>query len=84
MMDNYYEYEKVVRKNGETELKMMERKETLTNIIMKIFSEIGREKTMQLIRQDLREGRRASVRVVDEKTVFAPTQEYQDSSDSEV
>jgi hypothetical protein len=37
----------------------------MQNLIFKIFKEIGREKTMAYIKQDFKEGRRASVRVVD-------------------
>jgi hypothetical protein len=65
MVDNHHEYGQIVKKHSESEIKMMGRRETMQNLIFKIFKEIGREKTMAYIKQDFKEGRRASVRVVD-------------------
>ena len=70
-MDNYREQQNLIKKYGESEIKMMTRREAQTNLIQKIFCEIGREQQMKYIKKDLKEGRRASIRVLDEKAVFA-------------
>lgn len=61
----------------------MGRRETMQNLIFKIFKEIGREKTMAYIKQDFKDGRRASVRVVDQKALYELSKPLEEDEESE-
>jgi len=62
LMDNQREYQAVLQRQKQDESKMSARKDKMINSVFKIFQEIGREKTIQFIRQDFKDGKKASQR----------------------
>jgi hypothetical protein len=52
----------VLQRQKQDESKMSARKDKMINSVFKIFQEIGREKTIQFIRQDFKDGKKASQR----------------------
>ena len=50
---------------------MVERRNAKTKLIGEMFKEIGREQSFWMVQDDLRKGKRASVRVVDPKVIQA-------------
>ena len=66
MMDNQTEYLKVVQKHKESQIHCMEKRQSLMKYLAVIFKEIGKERTMQYVMQDFKDGRRASVRVIEQ------------------
>ena len=61
----------MIRKHNESELSLVERRNAKTKLIGEMFKEIGREQSFWMVQDDLRKGKRASVRVVDPKVIQA-------------
>ena len=61
-MDDYLDFKKLVGKHDESFTALLERRDRAESLLNSVFREIGKEHTIEHIRQDRQAGKRASVR----------------------